>query len=52
MQAQHLPESRVTVAVPTWNRSGLLKICLESILAQDYEDFCVVVLDNASSDDT
>jgi glycosyltransferase involved in cell wall biosynthesis len=52
MQAQHLPETRVTVAVPTWNRSALLKICLESILAQDYEDFCVVVLDNASSDDT
>jgi lipopolysaccharide biosynthesis glycosyltransferase len=42
----------VTIAIPTYNRSQLLKLCLESVLAQDYSDFQVVVLDDASSDDT
>ncbi len=45
-------ETKVTVAIPTYNRSQLLKISLKSVLAQDYPDFRVVVLDNASSDDT
>jgi len=44
--------SKVTVAIPTYNRSQLLHVCLESVLAQDYPDFQVVVLDNASTDDT
>lgn len=30
----------------------MLKLSLESVLAQDYPDFSVVVLDNASDDDT
>jgi glycosyltransferase involved in cell wall biosynthesis len=44
--------TKVTVAIPTYNRSQLLKISLASVLAQDYPDFRVLVLDNASSDDT
>ncbi|KYC37131.1 family 2 glycosyl transferase [Scytonema hofmannii PCC 7110] len=47
-----LPKTKVTIAIPTYNRSKLLKISLESALAQDYPDFQVLVLDNASSDDT
>ncbi|MEH2171300.1 glycosyltransferase family A protein [Nostoc sp.] len=46
------PETKVTIAIPTYNRSKLLKTSLESALAQDYSDFQVLVLDNASSDDT
>jgi len=42
----------ITVAIPTYNRASLLKVTLENVLAQDYEDFRVVVLDNASTDDT
>jgi glycosyltransferase involved in cell wall biosynthesis len=45
-------ETRVTVAIPTFNRAELLKISIESVLSQDYPDFCVLVLDNASSDNT
>jgi glycosyltransferase involved in cell wall biosynthesis len=45
-------ETKVTVAIPTYNRSQLLKSCLESVLTQDYDDFRIVVLDNSSSDDT
>lgn len=47
-----MSNTKVTVVIPTYNRSQLLRICLESVLAQDYPDFRVVVLDNASSDDT
>lgn len=46
------PKSKVTIAIPTYNRSQLLKTSLASALAQDYSDFQVLVLDNASSDDT
>ncbi|MFN6531279.1 glycosyltransferase family A protein [Nostoc sp. ChiSLP03a] len=46
------PESKVTIAIPTYNRSELLKASLESALAQDYRDYQVLVLDNASDDDT
>ena len=47
-----MSEAKVTVAIPTYNRARLLKVNLESVLAQDYPDFRVVVLDNASTDDT
>lgn len=45
-------ETKVTIAIPTYNRSELLKTSLKSALAQDYPDFQVLVLDNASTDDT
>jgi hypothetical protein len=46
------PETKVTIAIPTYNRSELLEITLKSVLTQDYSDFQVLVLDNASTDDT
>jgi glycosyltransferase involved in cell wall biosynthesis len=46
------PDPKVTVAIPTYNRSGLLKASLESVLTQDCANFRVLVLDNASTDDT
>lgn len=47
-----MTEPQVSVIVPTYNRPRLLRLALESILAQDYRDFGVIVLDNASTDDT
>jgi hypothetical protein len=47
-----MPSPKLTVAVPTFNRASLLKQTLESILVQSYQDFAVVVFDNASTDDT
>ena len=44
--------SKLTVVIPTYNRAALLKVSLASILAQDYPDFQVVILDNASTADT
>ncbi|MGV0106874.1 glycosyltransferase family 2 protein [Nostoc sp. DSM 114160] len=45
-------KTKVSIVIPTYNRSELLKTSLQSALAQDYPDFQVLVLDNASSDDT
>lgn len=42
---------RLTVVVPTYNRPDYLAECLESIAAQTYRDFDLVVLDNASTED-
>ena len=42
----------VTIGVPTYNRSGRLRRCLEGLCAQTYENFHVIVSDNASVDDT
>jgi hypothetical protein len=46
------PEPKVTIAIPTYNRSELLKTSIKSILVQDYPNFQILVLDNASTDDT
>lgn len=40
------------IVVSTYNRSKALKRCVESILAQTYADFELVVVDDGSTDDT
>lgn len=45
-------QTKVTVAIPTYNRVELLNESLKSVLAQDYPEFQVIVLDNASTDNT
>ena len=42
----------VSIVVPTFNREGHIGRCLESIARQSYQDYEVVVVDNASSDGT
>ncbi|SVB54699.1 uncharacterized protein METZ01_LOCUS207553, partial [marine metagenome] len=41
-----------SIVVPTFNREGHIGRCLESIARQSYQDYEVVVVDNASSDGT
>src|SRR5215208_4529782 len=43
---------RVTILVPTRNRGGWLRGGIEAALAQTYEDFELLVADNASTDET
>jgi len=43
---------RVTVIIPTCNRSAYLKRAIESVCAQTYTDFEIIVVDDASTDDT
>lgn len=42
----------VSVVIPTYNRSTLLRRAVDSVLAQTYDDLEVIVVDDASSDDT
>jgi GT2 family glycosyltransferase len=44
--------ARVVAVIVTRNSALFLPVCLESLLASDYEDLKVVVVDNASSDAT
>jgi GT2 family glycosyltransferase len=43
---------RVVVVIVTRNSASFLSVCLESLFSSDYENLKVVVVDNASSDDT
>ena len=43
---------RVTLGVPLFNAERYLEECLDALLAQDYQDFEIVVSDNASTDRT
>lgn len=42
----------VSVILPTYNRAELLVRAIQSVLAQTYEDFELIVIDDASTDNT
>lgn len=41
-----------TVIIPTYNRAALLREALDSVFAQDFADFEVIVVDDGSTDNT
>jgi len=43
---------QVSVIIPTYNRDWILKETIDSILAQDYKDFELIVVDDGSTDNT
>jgi mycofactocin glycosyltransferase len=47
-----MPAPSVTIAVPVLNRRERMLRCLDSLLAIDYPDYEVLVLDNGSTDGT
>jgi glycosyltransferase involved in cell wall biosynthesis len=47
-----MSSARVTIGIPTYNRSAFLSEAIESVLAQSYGNFRLVISDNASTDQT
>lgn len=43
---------QVTIIIPTYNRAALLPKTINSVLNQTYNDFELLILDDASTDDT
>ena len=43
---------KVSVIIPTYNRLPMLKEAVESVLAQDFKDFELIVVDDGSTDGT
>ena len=41
-----------SVVIPTYNRAADLKIAVNSILMQDFDDYEIIISDNASTDNT
>ena len=44
--------SKISVIIPAYNAGRFLPECLDSVIAQSFSDFDVVVCDDGSSDDT
>lgn len=52
MEAGEENKVRFSVVVPTYNRAGLISKSLDSILAQTYDNYEIIVVDNGSTDNT
>jgi len=42
----------ISVIIPSYNAAGYIKSAIESVLKQSHEDFEIIVIDDASTDDT
>ncbi len=45
-------EAKISVVIPAYNVAGYIEHCLDSILAQTFKDYQVIVVDDGSTDNT
>lgn len=45
-------EPLISIIVPTYNRAGFLRECINSLLLQDYKNIEIILVDSNSTDDT
>lgn len=43
---------KISVIVPVYNKEAYLRECVDSILSQDYQNMEVILVDDASTDDS
>lgn len=49
---KYMPETIVSIVMPTFNRAGLIGSAIESVLKQTFEKWELLVIDNESTDNT
>ena len=47
-----MTDARVAIGMPVLNGANFIRPALDSLLAQTYQDFTILVSDNASTDET
>lgn len=52
MVTNTMVDHKVDVIIPSYNYGHFLDEAIESVLSQSYENFCLTIMDNASTDDT
>lgn len=50
--AQHLNKPLVSVIIPTYNRDWIVREAIESVLAQNFSDYELIIVDDGSDDRT
>ena len=51
-RSNEMADPIVSVCIPTYNRASLLTGAIESVLSQTFHDFTLLIVDNASEDET
>lgn len=52
MQVKASPKPFFNIVIPTYNRAALIGMTLKSVLAQNFDDFELLVVDDGSKDNT